>query len=140
MKQLLLLSLLLLSTFVAFGQQDGDEGPPPEEKKDLREIFNRVERMPQFDGGEEALKRYLRDNGARLLSSGSTKGAVMAFLVEPDGSLTRIRILRGYENCRSCQKELIGIIKGMPKWIPGEQADSKVVVQYNLQVLLYEKK
>lgn len=61
------------------------------------------------------------------------KGNVfVTFVVEKDGSLTDIKVLRdiGY----GTGKEAIRVLKSSPKWIPGEQNGKKVRVQYSLPI------
>lgn len=135
MKQLLL-TLLLLGAFTVFGQQDGDDGPPPEEKKKSREIYNRVENMPEFPGGEEALNDYLIQYGVQTekYADRNSNTVVVTFVVEADGALNEISILKGLDGCLDCQRRLIAIIKSLPDWNPGKQQGKEVPVKYNLPV------
>ena len=56
----------------------------------------------------------------------------VTFVVEKDGSVTGVRVLRGIGG--GCDEEAIRRVKQMPRWEPGEQRGKPVKVQYNLPV------
>ncbi|MCD6111821.1 MAG: TonB family protein, partial [Bacteroidales bacterium] len=56
----------------------------------------------------------------------------ITFVVEPDGSVTHIKILRGIGG--GCDEEAIRVIKAMPKWNPGRQRNKPVRVQFNMPI------
>ena len=63
------------------------------------------------------------------------KGKVyVTFVVEKDGSLTDIKVIRdiGY----GTGKEAIRVLKKCPKWTPGEQNGKKVRVLYSLPITI----
>ncbi|MDO9255787.1 MAG: energy transducer TonB [Bacteroidales bacterium] len=96
-------------------------------------ILTFIPNMPFFLGGNEALVRYIRNNIRYPLNaqeSGIQGIVYTSFVVETDGSLSAIRILKGIGG--GCDEEAIRLIKAMPNWIPGKQADKPVRVQYNL--------
>jgi TonB family protein len=93
------------------------------------EVFVIVEKMPEFPGGKEALYNYL----AAQLSDWTVKEAgrvFISFIVETDGSLSDIEVLRGI-NSRADNKA-VEVIANMPKWNPGEQRGQAVRVRYNI--------
>ena len=98
-------------------------------------IFLVVERMPEFPGGEKALKRFMSDS--LHYPGGVARGDIqrtvyLSFVVETDGSITNIRVLRGIGG--GCDEEAVRLVKSMPEWIPGKQRGIPVRVQYNLPV------
>ena len=56
----------------------------------------------------------------------------VTFVVERDGSITDVRVLRGIGG--GCDEEAIRVVSAMPKWTPGKQRGKPVRVQYNLPV------
>lgn len=99
------------------------------------QIFMVVEQMPDFPGGEEALYKYLAGNityPQKAKESGIQGRVFVTFIVEQDGSISDVRVLRGIGG--GCDEESIRVVKTMPKWIPGKQRGKPVRVQYNLPV------
>ncbi len=106
-----------------------------EEEEDEQEIFQVVENDPEFPGGAEALYKYLAQNikYPQLARENNITGRVyVTFVVEKDGSVTGVRVLRDIGG--GCGQEAIRVIKSMPKWTPGKQRGKNVRVQYNLPV------
>jgi protein TonB len=63
----------------------------------------------------------------------SIQGTVyVTFVVERDGSVTDVRVLRGIGG--GCDEEAIRVIKAMPKWNPGKQRGKPVRVQFNMPI------
>ena len=106
-----------------------------EEEEDEQEIFQVVENDPEFPGGAEALYKYLAQNikYPQLARENNITGRVyVTFVVEKDGSVTGVRVLRDIGG--GCGQEAIRVVKSMPKWTPGKQRGKNVRVQYNLPV------
>ncbi len=106
-----------------------------EESEEEKTIFMVVESMPEFPGGEPALYKYLAENikYPQMAKESGIQGRVfVTFVVERDGSVTDVRVLRGIGG--GCDEEAIRVVKGMPKWSPGKQRGKAVRVQYNLPV------
>ena len=106
-----------------------------EEEVDEQVIFQVVENDPEFPGGVEAMYKYLAQNikYPQLARENNITGRVyVTFVVEKDGSVTGVRVLRDIGG--GCGQEAIRVIKSMPKWTPGKQRGKNVRVQYNLPV------
>ncbi len=111
--------------------------PKREEEESVKEeeIFLVVEAMPEFPGGEAALYDYLAANlkyPEMAKETGITGKVFVTFVVEKDGSITDVKILRGIGG--GCDEEAIRVVKGMPKWTPGHQRSIPVRVQFNLPI------
>lgn len=112
--------------------------PVEEEEEEVIEtdqIFVVVESMPEFPGGYEALMKYLQQNlkYPALAKEMGIKGRVfLSFVVERDGSVTDIIVLRGIGG--GCDEEAIKVVERMPKWKPGTQRNQPVRVQFNLPI------
>lgn len=94
-----------------------------------------VDKMPQYPGGLESMYEYLSENivyPALALEEGVMGRVVVKFIVEKDGSLSGIDVVRevGY----GCDKESVRVVKNMPKWAPGEHLGKKIRVQYALPI------
>ncbi len=98
-------------------------------------IFQIVEEQPQFPGGEEARQRFLRDNirYPTMAREAGIEGTVfVTFVVEPDGSITNVDVLRGIGG--GCDEEAVRVVRQMPRWEPGRQRGQAVRVQFNLPI------
>ncbi len=99
------------------------------------QIFTAVEKNPEFPGGLAAFGNYLKNNirYPALARENNVQGRVfLQFVVERDGSLTDIRVLRGIGS--GCDEEAIRVLKKSPKWTPGIQNGSPVRVQYTVPI------
>ncbi|HPK05496.1 MAG TPA: energy transducer TonB [Bacteroidales bacterium] len=106
-----------------------------EEEVAEQEIFIVVEDAPQYPGGDEARIRFLNDNirYPQMARESGIQGIVyITFVVERDGSITDVRILRPIGG--GCDEEAIRVIKAMPKWTPGKQRGRPVRVQFNMPI------
>ncbi len=106
-----------------------------EEEVAEEEIFTVVESMPEFPGGETKLYRYLRQNieYPQIANESGIQGRVfVTFVVEKDGSITDVQVLRGIGG--GCDEEAVRVVKSMPKWKAGKQRGKPVRVQYNLPI------
>lgn len=108
-----------------------EETPEFEESK----VFDVVEKMPQFPGGQAALLEYLAKNiqiPVDAEENGVQGRVICTFVVERDGSLGDIRVVKSVEP--SLDQEAVRVIKSMPKWTPGKQNGSYVRVKYTVPV------
>lgn len=99
------------------------------------EIFTIVEEQPSFPGGEAALMEYLGKNISYppMAKESGIQGTVfVTFVVEPNGSVTNVKILRGIGG--GCDEEAVRVVKNMPAWKPGKQRGKPVRVQFNLPI------
>ncbi|MBR3471367.1 MAG: energy transducer TonB [Prevotella sp.] len=110
--------------------------PPPEPEKPKEEdtkIFDVVEQMPSFPGGN--VMAWLSQNlkyPVIAAENGVQGRVVVQFVVEKDGSVTDVHAVKKVDP--SLDKEAERVVKSMPKWIPGKQNGSPVRVKYTLPV------
>ena len=112
-----------------------DEGPKVIETPQQAEIFTVVEEQPAYPGGEEARIAYLQQNikyPEEAKELGIQGKVFVTFVVEVDGTITDVRVLRGIGG--GCDEEAIRVVKSMPKWVPGKQRGVPVRVQFNLPI------
>ncbi|MBM3405309.1 MAG: TonB family protein [Bacteroidetes bacterium] len=101
----------------------------------VEEIFTVVEEQPSYPGGEEARLKYLQDNikyPVEAKELGIQGRVFVSFVVEPDGSVSNVSVLRGIGG--GCDEEAIRVVKNMPKWVPGKQRGVPVRVRINLPI------
>ncbi|MDR3218933.1 MAG: energy transducer TonB [Dysgonamonadaceae bacterium] len=101
----------------------------------LKEIYDLVEKMPAFPGGETNLYDFIRKHlvypeGA--IGAGTQGSVVCRFTIVEDGSISDIEILKSLD--RYTDEEAVRIIKLMPKWIPGQQSGQAIKVGYILPI------
>ena len=100
-----------------------------------RKVFTVVEQMPSFPGGDAALMSYLANNihyPTVAAKNGVQGRVVVGFVVERDGSITDVSVLRGVDP--SLDREAMRVLKSMPRWTPGKQNGSAVRVKYQVPV------
>lgn len=106
-----------------------------EDESDEQAIFEVVENMPEYPGGQAALMEFIAQNlqYPTVAKEAGTQGRVIVqFVVERDGSITNAKAVRSVP---SLDEEAVRIINAMPKWKPGMQRGKPVRVKYTLPVM-----
>jgi hypothetical protein len=100
--------------------------------RDDSTVFSNVDVSPMFPGGEDSLKTYIiRHFNFNVTQECDIIGTIIvAFIVEPNGSITDIVRIRDI-GCNAVN-ELINVVKTMPKWIPGLLKGKPVRVRHLL--------
>ena len=93
-----------------------------------------IEQKPEFPGGIEKFYAFVGKNYQAPEEEGLKGKVYVTFVVEKDGSLTDIKVIRdiGY----GTGKEAIRVLNKCPKWLPGEQNGKKVRVLYSLPITI----
>ncbi len=98
-------------------------------------IFEVVEEMPGFPGGQGALMQYLARN-VKYPVEAQTKGiqgrVIVSFIVRKDGNISDIKVIRSVDPY--LDKEAARVIAAMPKWKPGKQRGETVNVRFTVPV------
>ena len=100
-----------------------------------QEIFQIVEEMPAYPGGDQKLMEFIAKGikYPQIARETGIQGRVfVGFVVEPDGSVSNVKVLRGIGG--GCDEEAMRVVKSMPKWKPGKQRGKAVRVSYMLPV------
>lgn len=92
-----------------------------------------IDELPEFPGGNDALFRFIK---SRLKNPAKEYKAkiIASFVVEKDGSLTAVKLLRSVP--KETGPEIVEILKGSPKWKPAKQNKKIVRCLYTLPVTL----
>jgi len=96
-----------------------------------------IEQMPDFPGGMSAFYKYIASTFKMPEAARKNKvsGRVIAsFVVETDGTLTDIKILRDLGS--GIGEEAIRVMQESPKWVPGKQNGKLVRVQFTLPIAI----
>jgi protein TonB len=137
MKHLVFLFLFALSMSLAaqnpFPVKPKPAPAPPEE------IHTQLEDMPQFPGGPEAMQKYLEDHishPAIMRGVCSGRRLIVGFVVEKDGSLSQVDIIKSINGCPDFDFDVLKIVKAMPRWIPGKLEGHYVRCFYKMPVYI----
>ena len=99
------------------------------------EVFQIVEDMPLFPGGEDALRKWIGENvkyPAPAAENGIHGKVYVQFVVEADGSVSRAKVVRGVDP--SLDAEALRVVNASPKWKPGYQGGKAVPVSYTVPI------
>lgn len=111
--------------------------PPPAPKPEVAtKVFDVVEEMPSFPGGQGALMQYLYSNikyPVVAQENGVQGRVIVSFVVERDGSISDVKVARSVDP--SLDREAQRVVKSMPRWSPGKQNGSTVRVKYTVPVV-----
>ena len=124
--------------------------PPPPAPTTNTEIFRIVEQMPRFPGCENQGLSQLELNACAeqqllkfiyatvkypaLASSNGIEGkASLTFVVEPDGSISNVKVIRAPGG--GIAEEAVRVVSSFPRWIPGRQRNEPVRVQFSLPIV-----
>ena len=103
---------------------------------DIEKVYtsDALEVKPEFPGGMAKFYKFVGDNYQTPEEEGLKGKVYITFIVEKDGSLTDIKVVRdiGY----GTGKEAIRVLNKCPKWMPGEQNGKKVRVLYSLPITI----
>jgi hypothetical protein len=116
---------------------DEPVGTSPERNDDSPDkIYTSVEQVPEFPGGIEKFKLYVKNNLVMPQNAnGITGRVIVTFVVERDGSLTGLNVVRGLST--DIDKEVIRLLKQSPKWHPGIRNGKPVRVAYTVPIQVH---
>jgi len=107
-----------------------------EEEEEEEQIFVVVEDMPTFRGGDvNKFRNWVqqRVNYPQIAAENGIQGKVfLMFVVEPDGSVSNVTIMRGVDP--ALDNEAIRVVESSPKWAPGKQRGAPVRVRFSITV------
>lgn len=114
-----------------------DHGIAIVEEEDFsnQKIYDIVDEMPVFTGGDHELIRYISDNldyPKDAMESGIEGRVFVKIIVEPNGSISNAKIIRGLGY--GCDEEAIRVVESMPNWVPGRKNGEAVRVNMAVPV------
>ena len=111
------------------------------ETESTSEIYLIVEEIPEFPGGDLAMRRFLVENGGyptSMLNKEIEGKVYVTFVVDYEGNTTNIRIAKGLDE--TLDKVAVYVVSNFPKWKPGRQRGRPVNVSYTVPVVFSAKK
>ncbi len=106
-----------------------------EEEPEEPQVFFIVEDMPEFPGGELALRKYIAENVRypEMAKENDIQGTVyVRFVVDEQGKVTNVEVMRGVDPL--LDKEAIRVVQSLPKWKPGKQRGKAVKVSHSVPI------
>ena len=118
--------------------EEYDFTPPEIEEEEIveAEIFKVVEEMPEFPGGAAKMMEFIQKNikYPMMARESDIQGRVFVnFVVEPDGSITNVTVMRGIGG--GCDEEALRVVQSMPNWKPGKQRGSAVRCSFTVPII-----
>ena len=118
--------------------EEYDFAPAEIEEEEIveAEIFKVVEVMPEFPGGAAKMMEYIQKNMKypMMARESDIQGRVFVnFVVEPDGSISNVAVLRGIGG--GCDEEAVRVVQSMPKWNPGKQRGTAVRCAFTVPII-----
>lgn len=133
-KYLLIGALMIVFSNATMAQTNSGDSAHKIES-DSERIYDIVEQMPSFPGGNQALYQYISSHikyPAILAEAGTQGRVIVTFVVEPDGSLTNVKVSKSVD--AALDKEALRLVSSMPRWIPGKQNGKAIRVKYSVPV------
>ena len=127
MKKILLAITLILCSVTVAAQNDTLD--------DDRSLVFGQEIDPEFPGGIDSLYGYLCRNlsyPAEAREQGITGKVYVTFVIERDGSVADVRILRDIGG--GCGEAVVEAVRNMPRWKPATLRGKPIRTQFNLPV------
>lgn len=123
--------------------QNGQNAPEPVRSEPLdkpqpvnrNRVYDVVEQMPSFPGGNSGLMTYLNQHThypAEAQENGVQGRVVVSFVVEKNGQINDVTVMRHVDP--SLDKEAIRVVRNMPRWTPGKQGGEPVRVRFTVPV------
>ncbi|WP_314108798.1 energy transducer TonB [Segatella salivae] len=122
-------ALMMLVLFFSFTTSTAQT-----KKNDM--VFDVVEVMPQYPGGQIAMLKYLMENikyPEQAMKEGIQGRVTVRFIVEKDGSISDVKPVLSVHPLLN--KEAVRVVESMPKWTPGKHNGKPVRVRFNLPVM-----
>ena len=101
----------------------------------MEDVFFVVDEMPEFPGGELALRKFIAQKieyPTHAQENGIQGKVYISFVVEKDGSVRRAKVVRGVDP--ALDLEALRVIKESPVWTPGKQKGEAVAVSYTVPI------
>ncbi len=120
---------------IQYPVKENIKAPPTENVKPESQVFYIVEEMPEFPGGEAALRNHIAKSikYPQSVQENGTQGRVyVQFIVSADGSVRNVTIARGVDPI--LDQEALRVVSALPLWMPGKQRGKAVDVSYTVPI------
>lgn len=112
-----------------------DEVIVEEKKPEPEQVFQSVEQMPKFPGGDAELMKYIQEHlrYPTMAAENNIQGRVVVqFVVTKNGSIGEVKVIRSRD--QDLDKEAVRVVKSLPNFIPGRMNGQPVNVWYTLPI------
>ncbi len=116
-------ALLIVISFCSFGVGSAQTADS---------VYTVVDHPAEFPGGSSEMMSWIRNNMTfpNTTEDDVVSSFVASFIVEPDGRLSEIRVIRG--GSAEVNRCIAGTIKSMPHWKPATLNGTVVRSRYHL--------
>lgn len=125
-----LLIFFLLVYGISFSQEKTVSFPEIEDS-----IYTDADVAANFPGGKAAILNFIAENLHYPFEDVEGK-CYLRFIVDKEGTISNVKILRGIPDCPQCDKEVIRLIQSMPKWIPATIQGKPVASYVNFPITI----
>jgi periplasmic protein TonB len=118
------------------GSGDGNGGGGQTSSEPIK-VWDVVQSMPTFPGGEPALMKFIREHVEYDEYSKESKleGTVyVSFVIQPTGEVDKVEIVRGIKGGERLHASVVETIRALPNWTPGFQNQRPVPVRRTIPV------
>ncbi|MDX2189118.1 MAG: energy transducer TonB [Bacteroidota bacterium] len=112
-----------------------EETPHVIEEPKAEEVFLVVEEMPEFEGGQAGMMKYIQKNISypkQASAMGLEGRVIVSFVINGNGEVADVQVLKGIGG--GCDEEAMRVIKSLPKWKPGKQNGRAVSVKFTVPI------
>ncbi len=112
-------------------EQASQDAEPQSDNK----VYNSVEQMPRFPGGEAGLMRYLQENikyPPEAAKNDIEGRVIVQFIIDKTGQVGEVKVVRPISE--ELDAEAVRVVKALPKFEPGRQDGEAVSVWYTLPI------
>lgn len=105
------------------------------EKIDGEPVFMVVEEMPEYNGGQQALFEYIRNNvqyPVEAKEKGIEGKVYVQFVVTKTGEVSGVEVLGGVDPL--LDQEARRVVENMPDWYPGKQKGENVHTYFQVPI------
>lgn len=127
-----------MSSFISYGQTNEELEAIKNSPVQLQDsVLTMVEEMPEFPGGNLEMNLFLKKNilyPFKELQNGISGTVYVSFIVEKDGSITDVKIIKGVAGGPGLSREALRVVRLMPNWSPGKQGGKLVRTIFTLPI------
>jgi protein TonB len=113
--------------------EQGEEKKPDVVEDKPEEVLTFVEEDAEYPGGYPAMMKYIQDHlnyPPSAIELGIQGKVTLKFVVEKNGQVSNVSVVRGIPGCAECDKEAVKVVSNMPGWKSAKNA-GKQVRQWN---------
>ena len=104
-------------------------------KNEDDEVYFIVPKMPEFPGGDSALRRFITENlryPEEAKANGMSGKVFVQFVINQEGDVENVKVVRGVD--KAFDKEAIRVVESMPKWEPAKQFGKPIKFTHTIGV------